>query len=88
MFSCTLCEINSVYTASLCEECRKIKHMMTCYTPERVIEVLDRVLMRTPSKQELKIDVELKTEKVQIEKKIITRSRVEKLDRADLMKGC
>ena len=73
---------------SLCPPCHKIRHLQSVYGVNRVLEVLQNVLVRDESKQKLKIDTELKTEKSKIESKIITRSRVEKLDRADLMKGC
>ena len=75
MFLCVLCEKNTVYTSSLCDDCRRIKHLMTVYTPDRVCEVLDKVLMRTEEKQDIKINNEIKEEKSKIEEKIKTRSQ-------------
>lgn len=75
MFLCVLCEKETVYTSSLCDNCRVIKHLMTAYSPERVYEVLDRVLRRTVDKQDLKINEEIKEEKTKIESKILTRSK-------------
>ncbi len=75
MFLCVLCEKNTVYTSSLCDDCRRIKHLMTVYSPDRVCDVLDKVLMRTEEKQDLKINHESKEEKTKIEEKIITRSK-------------
>ncbi len=48
---------------------------MTVYSPDRVCDVLDKVLMRTEEKQDLKINHEIKEEKTKIEEKIITRSK-------------
>lgn len=75
MFLCVLCEKETVYTSSLCDKCRVIKHLMTVYTPDRVYDVLDKVLRRTEDKQELKINQEIKEEKEKIENKITTRSK-------------
>tara|TARA_R110000824_G_scaffold170888_1_gene348354 strand:+ start:513 stop:758 length:246 start_codon:yes stop_codon:yes gene_type:complete len=63
--------------SSLCDPCHKIRHLQSVYGVDRVLEVLQNVLVRDHSKQTLKIDAELKKEKVEIEKKIaciVTRS--------------
>ena len=64
-FCCVLCEKETCYTSKFCEKCRKIKHLINLYN-ERVYEVLEKVLVREPDKQENKIKAEIKTE---IEKK-------------------
>ena len=65
MWACKLCEIETVYTTYICEKCRKIKHLINLYG-DRVYEVLDSVLVRTPNGQDHKINHELKTEKEKI----------------------
>ena len=45
MFSCRLCEKNSVITTNLCDKCRRIKHLINLYD-ERVYEVLENCLVR------------------------------------------
>ena len=55
MFQCHLCEQQTVITVNLCEDCRKIKHIMTCYTREIVYDVLDKVLIRNAEQRDYKI---------------------------------
>ena len=64
---CPLCEQN--YTLySLCSECRRIRHLMSIYSKERVIKILDSILSRTEDKQDNKVNEEIKhdVEKVKI----------------------
>ena len=75
MFYCCLCEKERVITTSLCENCRVIKHLMTCYTPERVQEVCIRVLMRTEDKQALKMNECMNEERKKLDETIKTRSQ-------------
>ncbi len=75
LLSCPICEGWSIY--SVCSDCRKIRHYMSIYSKERVIEILDSILSRTQDKQENK----LKCEKT---KDIIKKSE-ELLDKSDLM---
>ncbi len=46
VFVCKMCESTSVYITYICEECRRIRHMMNLYSKEKVLEVLDTVLVR------------------------------------------
>ena len=46
VFVCKMCESSSVYITYICEECRRIRHMMNLYSKEKVLEVLDTVLVR------------------------------------------
>ena len=62
MFSCTLCEQEPCYWSNLCPSCRKVKHYMSCFTRDRVVEVLDNVLARTEEKQNNKIELEIRKE--------------------------
>lgn len=59
MFSCVLCEKETVYISSLCEKCRRIKHLLNLYD-DRVYEVLESVLVRNEDGQKNKINTELK----------------------------
>jgi transcriptional regulatory protein LevR len=60
MFSCAICEEFSLY--NLCNECRVIRHITTLNGKKRVLEVLENVFQRTESKQDLKMNEELKSE--------------------------
>jgi len=59
MFSCALCEKETVYVVSLCDKCRRIKHLLNLYD-ERVYEVLESVLVRNVEGQNNKVDTVLK----------------------------
>lgn len=62
VFSCPVCTQEYLIINSLCETCRKVKHYMSCYSRDRVIEILDNVLSRTEDKQDNKINEEIKNE--------------------------
>ena len=62
MFSCALCEQETCYWHNLCPSCRKVKHYMSCFTRDRVVDVLDQVLARSEEKQDLKIELEIRKE--------------------------
>jgi len=55
VFQCHLCEEETVITVNLCEKCRRIKHIMTCYTREIVYDVLEKVLIRNEDQRDYKI---------------------------------
>ena len=67
MFTCVLCEKETVITTNLCEKCRRIKHLINLYE-ERVYEVLENVLVRNTEgqlkkeSQEISKDIEKKKE--------------------------
>lgn len=62
MFTCTLCEHETCYWSNHCPSCKKIKHYMSCFSRERVVEVLDNVLTRSTEKQDNKIELEIRKE--------------------------
>lgn len=62
MFSCPVCNQEYLIVSTLCETCRKVKHYMSCYSRERVLEILDNVLSRTEDKQDNKIKAEIQSE--------------------------
>ena len=77
MFSCLLCEKETVFVSRFCPSCRRVKHLLNLYD-ERVYEVLESVLVRAEDKQDNKIKVELRKE---IESKEYNlRSRTDKKD--------
>ena len=61
MFSCVLCERETVILTHLCEKCRRVKHLINLYE-DRVYDVLENVLVRNEEGQ-------LKKESQEIEKK-------------------
>jgi glutaredoxin len=65
MFSCLLCEKETVLTTRLCDKCRRIKHLLNLYE-NRVYEVLENVLVRNEEDQKLKESQEISKD---IEKK-------------------
>ena len=65
MWSCKLCENETVYVTHLCDKCRRVKHLLNLYG-DRVYDVLESVLVRSESGQTHKIKTELKVEKEKI----------------------
>ena len=63
---------------SLCPSCHRIRHLQSVYGVDRVLQVLENVLVRPEDKQRLKEDVEIKKEKEKIESTIQTRSQQKK----------
>ena len=61
--SCYLCRSESriSYLGYFCENCKKIQDLISCYGT-RVHQVIEEVLIRTPSQQNNKIKLELKKE--------------------------
>lgn len=45
MFSCAVCD-ERVFTASLCQECVKVRHAMTLYGKERVWATINTIFVR------------------------------------------
>lgn len=50
MFSCALCEEEWCYTSRLCDKCRRIKHLMNIYSKDKVLEVIEKILIRPDDK--------------------------------------
>jgi precorrin-6B methylase 1 len=73
---CYCCNQNyaGVFT-SLCPSCHRIRHLQSVYGVDRVLEVLENVLVRDKTKQKYKEDTEIKKEKEKIENTIKTRSQ-------------
>jgi len=45
MFSCPLCRTEWCITSKLCDDCNKIKHLMDIYSRDKVIDILEKVLV-------------------------------------------
>lgn len=45
MFSCPLCRTEWCITSKLCVDCNKIKHLMDIYSRDKVIDILEKVLV-------------------------------------------
>ena len=65
--NCPLCEEFTIY--SICSECRKLRHYMSIYSRERILEILENVLIRSQDKQDIKIKDELEKEENNIKNK-------------------
>ena len=77
MFACRLCEKESVIMVSLCEKCRRIKHLINLYD-DKVYEVLENCLVRTPEQITHKENAVIKKEEEEIKTVIQTRSSKKK----------
>jgi hypothetical protein len=51
-FVCPLCRENWIFTARLCNECEKIRHLIATYSLNTINEVLHKVLVINRFKQE------------------------------------
>ena len=60
---CKFCEIEVCETwyGNWCEKCRRIKHIINLFTLDKVVSVLDSVLIVDELTQKKKINEELKT---------------------------
>lgn len=76
MFSCAMCELETCYWSSLCPNCRKVKHYMSCFTRDRVVDVLDQVLARSEEKQDHKIELEIRKEIAKKEQEINKKKKI------------
>ncbi len=69
MFSCRLCETETVITTNLCNKCRRVKHLINLYE-DRVYEVLEDVLVRQDKGITNKCKKKLEEEKENVVNKI------------------
>lgn len=74
MFSCRLCEKESVIISHLCEKCRRIKHLINLYD-DKVYEVLENCLVRNQEQITNKENAVIKKEEEEIKSVIHTRSK-------------
>ena len=52
MFSCPLCRSEWCITSKLCDKCNKVKHLMDIYSRDKIIEILEKVLVVEQFKQQ------------------------------------
>jgi len=78
MLNCPLCRQEWVFTSKLCESCDKIRHLMTIYDRDIILDILDKclVVQKFIEHNDYKKDektgkwIKKKEEEKQIEKKI------------------
>jgi hypothetical protein len=59
VFSCSLCQTETCYVSSMCDECSKIRRIIGLYGRTEVLDILTRVCIRDNEKREYKIRSEL-----------------------------
>ena len=73
-FICPVCCDEYIFTSSLCPSCKKIKHYMSIYSKERVMELLDNCLSRTEdkikNKEKLEIHKEIENKQFKLKQQI------------------
>jgi tyrosine-protein phosphatase YwqE len=74
MFSCVLCEKEWMVVHSLCEKCRRIKHLINLYD-DKVYSTLENCLVRNQDQIVRKENIQIKEEKKELENVIETRSK-------------
>ena len=62
MITCPVCCENYVVIASLCERCKVVKHAMNLYSPDKVIDVIQKVLVRNDKQIDNKMTIYDKNE--------------------------
>ena len=66
---CYLCDTDARYShfSYFCEKCQRLKRMINLYGNERVVEILDFVLVRKPEQQQHKIKILIEDESNKLE---------------------
>ena len=57
MFSCYLCEKETVMIHNFCSECREIKNIMNVYGRENLLDILKTTCLRNKKQIDNKIDL-------------------------------
>ena len=63
MFSCYLCEKESVFTTYFCDDCRKIKNIMNVYSKRDVLNILEQVCLRNKKQTVAKVEDQQRQQK-------------------------
>ena len=63
MFSCYLCEKESVFTTYFCDDCRKIKNIMNVYSKRDVLNILEQVCLRNKKQTVSKVEDQQRQQK-------------------------
>lgn len=53
-FCCPLCRESVIFMSRLCLECEKIRYVMSCYSREKVIEVVEKIFLIEQLKKDKK----------------------------------
>tara|TARA_R110002073_G_scaffold130197_3_gene276845 strand:- start:4151 stop:4420 length:270 start_codon:yes stop_codon:yes gene_type:complete len=74
MGKCGICEINDIefFFGSWCKDCRRLKHIINLFSLEKIMSVLDSVLIVDESTQKNKINEELKNQLIKKEYRLRT----------------
>jgi len=62
MFTCYLCEKETVYTRYFCSDCNELKRILAVYGASECKDILRRVCIRGEEQRNYKISAELKKE--------------------------
>lgn len=76
MFSCVLCEKETVYVSNFCETCSNIKKICLIVGSNETLDILTNICIRDKQKRENKV----KLEKGESIEKIKTRSQTKNID--------
>ena len=65
MFYCSLCHVSEEYCTGLCSKCEKIENLIRIYKVDKVVEILEKVLVAKQFKVESRTteEIEKKDEK-------------------------
>lgn len=63
MFTCPLCRTEWVITAKMCEQCERVRHLMSIYGRDQIVSVLDKCLVKDVEKALEKAKKEKEAEK-------------------------
>ena len=66
---CYLCDTDARYShfSYFCEKCQRLKRIINLYGKDRVVEILDFVLVRKPEQQQHKIKIIIDEESNKLE---------------------
>lgn len=66
---CYLCDTDARYShfSYFCEKCQRLKRIINLYGKDRVVEILDFVLVRKPEQQQHKIKIIIDDESNKLE---------------------
>ena len=66
MFYCSLCHVSEEYCTGLCSKCEKIENLIRIYKVDKVVEILEKVLVAKQFKVESRTEDE--KEKTEVKK--------------------
>ena len=66
MFSCPLCRYEAIYFTKLCDKCERIRHIISIYSIDKVIEVIEEKLVVGNEEYKIKIGGDMLLPKVEV----------------------